>query len=108
MVAPTGRAAKRSHDRTGRDEWTDSRDSKRADAGEQTEHAACDAAGGRTGGRAFRRFGGFDMTDVMLALVVWQAGLKFPMRESRRLADPRRFVPLESEILRFRILMFLT
>ena len=45
---------------------------KRADTCEQAEHSTCHTTCGCTGGSAFRCLGGFDMADIMLALVVGQ------------------------------------
>ncbi len=43
---------------------------ERADAREKTEHTARDSTRYAAGRRTFRRFGCFDMTDVMLAFVI--------------------------------------
>jgi hypothetical protein len=58
-------AAERGHDRSRRDEWSDARNGERTDAGQQTEHAARESAGGGASRRAFRRLGGFDMANVL-------------------------------------------
>jgi hypothetical protein len=70
VPAPIAAPPEGCHERTRRDEWTYAGDSERADSSEKTEHSTCDAARGRAGGRAFRRFGSFDMTDVMPSLTV--------------------------------------
>ena len=77
-----GRAAEGCHERTRRDEWTYAGDSERADSSEKTEHSTCDAARGRASGRAFRRFGSFDMTDVVLSLTVRQEHGDFRCRKA--------------------------
>ena len=77
-----GCATERGHDRAGGDERSHAGNSKRADACEQTEDAACHAAGGRTGDGAFGGFGIFDVTDVMRARGVGQEDGDFGVSEA--------------------------